>query len=218
MPESSVELQRESSEAPEGSLLTPSEPPKLGMRSTRRSILHRYFVEPLSSAMNPPWFDARGAAIGLAIGFGCPIGAQMVALGLLRTVLRFNLPAAFAFTWVNNPLTVIPMYYGYYYFGSLCLGKPPLLTPEAFKALMHPLLKTSYFWSAFQCFLSIGWEFLARWSVTAALVSAASAALGYVSVYRFQKIRCLRRAKQIGMSYERLLEALEERVRARHRT
>jgi uncharacterized protein (DUF2062 family) len=177
-------------------------------------LLNRHFLEPFSS-VNPPWFDARGAAVGLAIGFGCPVGAQMVTLGLLRTVFKFNLPAAFAFTWVNNPLTVIPMYYAYYYFGSLCLGQPPLLTPEALKGLMHPILKMGYFWSAFHGFVSIGWEFLTRWSVMAALVAFVSATLGYFSVYRLQKGRCLRRAREIGMSYERLVEALENRVKAK---
>ncbi len=194
---------------------TSRETPRLESSRTRKGILYRYFVEPLSSARNPPWFDARGAAVGLAIGFGCPVGMQMVGLGVLRSLFRFNLPVAFAFTWVNNPLTLIPLYYGYYYFGSLCLGKPPLVTPEAFTDLMHPVLKTSYFWTAFQCFVSLGWEFLARWSVMAALVSTVSAILGYVLVYRVQKIRCLRRAKEIGMSYERLVEALEKRVGAR---
>jgi len=180
---------------------------------TRRGILHKYFIEPLSASRNPPWFDARGAAVGLAIGFGCPVGIQTVGLALLRGLFRFNLPVAFAFTWVNNPFTMIQMYYGYYYFGSFCLGKPPSITPEAFSALMHSVLKASYFWLTFQYFVSVGWEFLARWSITATLVAAASAAVGYFSVYRFQKNRCLRRAKQIGISYERLVETLEKKGR-----
>ena len=217
MAESTAELKRKSPEAAVLLGQAPSEPPRLETGRARSSILHRYFIEPLSSARNPPWFDARGAAVGLAVGFGCPVGIQMVGLGLLRTLFRFNLPVAFAFTWVNNPLTLIPMYYGYYYFGSLCLGKPPEVTLEAFEDLMHPVLKASYFWTAFQCFVSLGWEFLARWSIIAALVSAASAVVGYVSVYRVQKIRCLRRAKQIGVSYERLVEALEKRMGAKPR-
>ena len=42
----------------------------------RGGVLRKYFLAPLLSSSNPPWFDARGIAAGLAIGFGIPVGAR----------------------------------------------------------------------------------------------------------------------------------------------
>ena len=89
-----------------------------------RTWVRKYFLEGFVGSMNPPWFDARGIAVGLAVGFGVPLGGQIVVLALLRTLFRFNSVVAFAFTWVNNPFSIIPLYYGYYYFGARLLNRP----------------------------------------------------------------------------------------------
>jgi uncharacterized protein (DUF2062 family) len=173
-----------------------------------RGIFYSRFIQPLVSSRNPPWFDARGVAVGLAIGFGVPVGIQMIVLGLLRLIFRFNAVIAFAFTWVNNPLTLIPMYYAYYCLGSLLLGRPSVMGLEAFRDLLRPLLTTSYFWEALRSYISLGEEIITRWSVTAVLVSMVSATVGYVAAYRVQRDRCIRRAERIGLTYENLLKDL----------
>jgi len=171
--------------------------------------LARYLIRPLSGSQNPPWFDARGIAIGLAIGFGLPVGTQIAALGILRAAFRFNVLAAFAFTWVNNPLTIIPMYYGYYYFGSLILGKPVALTAEAFRALMAPIINSGYAWDSLYAFTYLGGEILVRWAVAAAIVGTVSGVLGYLVGLHIQKGHCRRRARELGLTYEKLLQDLE---------
>lgn len=172
-------------------------------------IVRRYFVKPLVGSTSPPWFDARGVAVGLAVGFGLPIGTQMLCLGVLRVIFRFNFLIAFAFTWVNNPITLLPMYYGYYCLGSVMLGKPVVMTPEAFRELMHPVMYAGHFWASIQAFAGLSLDVVARWAVSAATVGTASGILGYVLGYYAQRRRCLLRARRMGMSYEKLLNELE---------
>jgi len=163
--------------------------------------------------MNPPWFDARGIAVGLAVGFGVPVGAQMVVLGLLRSLFRFNLVVAFAFTWVNNPVTLLPMYYGYYYFGALVLDRPISLTGESFREMMGPIIHAHHFWHAIGQFISLGFDVLVCWSITAVTLAVTSAVLGYLIGLKVQQAHCMTKARQMGITYEKLLESLESSLR-----
>jgi hypothetical protein len=174
------------------------------------SIFRQYVIEPLVGSTNPPWFDARGIAVGLAVGFGVPVGAQLAVMGLLRAVFRYNTVIAFAFSWVNNPFTMIPMYYGYYYLGSLILGKPVALTGEMFQQMMVPIVHADHFWQAIHEFMYLGWDILVRWAVTSVILGVTSAALGYVIGLHVQKAQCKRKAEQMGVTYEKLVAKLEQ--------
>ncbi len=155
---------------------------------TRRKGLFG-FLEALVRSENPPWFDARGAAIGLMIGLGVPIGGQMIVLALLRLCFRFNALIAFAMTWINNPLSLLPLYYGYYYVGSLILDRPVAMSVEDFQALFRPILHAGYFWGSVHAFLLMSWDILKRWTVCAVIFSLVSGLLGYVVAHRIQKKR-----------------------------
>lgn len=177
------------------------------------NFFRKYFFDPFVSSNSPPWFDARGIAVGLFVGFGIPIGAQLIFLGVLRSLFRFNMLMAFAFTWVNNPISLIPMYYGYYYLGSLVLGKPPVMTASAFQELMTPVIHADYFWQAAQSFLYLGWDFVVRWTVMAVIIGLTTGAAGYTIGYYIQTEHCRRKAARMGITYEKLLKELERRVR-----
>ena len=177
-----------------------------------RGKFRKYFVEPFTSSRNPPWFDARGVAIGLVIGFGIPVGTQMMLLGLLRLLFRFNAIIAFAFTWVNNPVSIIPMYYGYYCLGSLLLGRQVIMSAEDFRTLMQPILHAEYFWRSVQAFVYLGWDIVVRWSIAALTVSATCGLIGYVVSYRLWMRRCRRKAQHLGITYEKLVSELEGSV------
>lgn len=74
----------------------------------------------------------RGVALGLAIGifFGLLIPvAQMPLSAAAAVLLRANLPAAVVSTFVTNPVTVAPLYYGAWKLGSLVLGEPAQAAP-----------------------------------------------------------------------------------------
>lgn len=187
--------------------------PRIKMRSRLWGLVRQYFIEPFTASTNPPWFDARGVAVGLAVGFGVPVGAQVAAMALLRAIFRYNTIVAFAFSWVNNPFTMIPMYYAYYYVGSLVLGRPVAMTGSMFREMMDPIVNAHNFLHSIQEFSYLGWDILVRWSVTAAILASTSAILGHVVGLRLQKARCRRRAHQMGLTYEKLVARLEQSIR-----
>lgn len=179
---------------------------------TRRKGLFG-FAESLVRSENPPWFDARGAALGLIIGFGVPIGAQMIILAVLRFCFRFNAVLAFALTWVNNPLSLLPMYYGYYYLGSLILGRNPAMGLQDFRMLMQPILHAGYFWNSVQAFLLLSCDILVRWALAAALVAMVTGFVGYVVTYRIQSTRLKKRAREMGIAYTMLVNRMEAAIK-----
>lgn len=184
----------------------------------RGGVLHKYFLAPLLSSSNPPWFDARGIAAGLAIGFGIPVGAQMLCLGIARLLIRFNTLTAFAFTWVNNPITLIPMYYGYYYLGSLILGRSEMMTLEGFHQLMDPVTQSGYFWQSLRAFGLLGADIVLRWAAAAVIVAILSGILGYAVGYFVQSRRCIWKARRMGISYQKLVAELDKSVEKRNET
>jgi len=151
-------------------------------------------------------------AVGLVVGFGLPVGTQMLLLGLLRILFRFNSLVAFAFTWVNNPVTLLPMYYGYYYLGSILLGEPVVMTPEAFRDLIHPIVHAGHFWDSVQAFARLSADVITRWSISAVIVASVSGILGYLTAYHALRRRCLLRARRMGTSYEKLLTDMEQNL------
>ena len=54
---------------------------------------------------------ARGVAVGLLIGLTPTVGIQTPLLLAASLLFRANFPAAFMASWVNNPLTVAPLYF-----------------------------------------------------------------------------------------------------------
>ena len=64
---------------------------------------------------------AMGVAIGLFIGFLLPV-AQILLAAAAAVVLRANVPIAAAGTFVTNPFTVPPIYYGAYQLGTWATG------------------------------------------------------------------------------------------------
>jgi len=83
-------------------------------------------------------FSRKGIAMGVAVGifFGLlvPI-AQMPLSAAAAVLLRANLPMAVASTFVTNPVTFGPVYYGAYRLGKVVLGEPRITEIEAMAAL-----------------------------------------------------------------------------------
>ena len=67
---------------------------------------------------------ALGVALGVFFGMLVPI-AQIPASAIAAVVLRANLPAAAASTFVSNPITFAPVYYLAYQLGNVVLGNEP---------------------------------------------------------------------------------------------
>jgi len=70
---------------------------------------------------------SRGVAIGAFLAVLLPAGQIPLAL-LAGLVLRANLVAAVAATFISNPLSFGPLYYTAYHLGAALLGRPAQLT------------------------------------------------------------------------------------------
>ena len=70
-------------------------------------------------------FNRRSVANAFALGFFAmwvPVPAQMIIVAILAIPCRANLPLGIALVWITNPVTVPPMFFGAYLFGSWLLG------------------------------------------------------------------------------------------------
>ncbi len=182
---------------------------KIKIWETFRRWFRKLFIEPLVYSKCPPWYDARAVSLGLVTGLLIPVGGHLVTLTVLRVVFRFNYLVAFAFTFISNPIDMIPLYYAYYYLGSLILGKTVALDYAVFEKFMHPVLDKAYFWEIFGAIVQLGHELLIRWVTAAVIVSTIFGSTGYVLTYKIQKKRCKRAAENLGQKYEQYLRELE---------
>ncbi len=94
----------------------------------KRMMRYRLFV-PLQRGWKLPQYTARGVAVGMFWAMTPLVGIQM-PLTLVTWLLvhrlfkwEFNLLVAFAWTWVSNVFTMLPMYYAFYLTGQVMLGR-----------------------------------------------------------------------------------------------
>ena len=67
----------------------------------------------------------RSARAAVAVGLFCamlPIPVQMLLAAFLAISLRAHLPLTIALVWLNNPITIAPIFYAGYKTGSWMLG------------------------------------------------------------------------------------------------
>lgn len=94
------------------------------------ALLRHRWLRPLWPHLHHPslWRASRrglamGMALGLFFGFLVPVG-QIPVAAAASILMRANLPMAVASTFVTNPVTVAPIYYGAYRLGQAMLGTP----------------------------------------------------------------------------------------------
>lgn len=84
---------------------------------------------------------ALGTALGVFFSLSLPF-AHMAAGGIAAVALRANVVAAVASTWVVNPVTMGPIYYGAYRIGHRIVGSTPadplVAPPDADAAAVAP--------------------------------------------------------------------------------
>lgn len=184
--------------------------PVRGFLQRAGDLAYRKILEPLVLSRNPPWFDARGVAFGLMVGFGIPMGIHTVVLALVRCVARFNFVVSMGVAAVVNPLTIVPLYYGYYCLGSHLLGQPAELDRELFATMMHPIVSKGHSWEAIHAFSKLSGAILTRWVAAAAVVASLLGIISYMITEKIQDKRCRKAAKKMGMSYRAYLQRLEK--------
>lgn len=106
-----------------------------GVRRRSRSAIERLrrlirykLIIPVFRSPHPPEYTARGVAIGVLWGLTPLMGFQTA--GILSTWLLIrtltgrdsSVVQALIWVWVNNPITMIPMYYVFYVTGLWMTG------------------------------------------------------------------------------------------------
>jgi uncharacterized protein (DUF2062 family) len=97
---------------------------------------------PMVRSPHPPEYTARGVAIGVFWGVTPFLGLQTLFMlatwQAMKHLLRkdASIVQALVWAWINNPLTMIPMYYAFYLTGLRLMGHAvPFGGYEAFAAL-----------------------------------------------------------------------------------
>ena len=98
-----------------------------GWRTSLERATRYHLIVPLRRSRHPPEHTARGVAAGVFWGVLPILGLQTVAIVLTWTLARrtrwdLSLVQALAWQWVNNPLTMVPLYYLFYTTGHLMAG------------------------------------------------------------------------------------------------
>ncbi len=95
----------------------------------RLKRMARYrLVMPLKRSRHSPGYVARSVSVGLFWAMTPTIGVQMAMVLVHWLAVRkigrweFNVIHAWAWTWVTNVATVLPVYYSFYVTGQLLLG------------------------------------------------------------------------------------------------
>ena len=65
---------------------------------------------------------ARGIAVGVFVGLTPTVGIQTILMLIGCVAIRGNFPAAFAVSWVSNPITLAPLYFGFNELGEAVFG------------------------------------------------------------------------------------------------
>ncbi|MFK7159940.1 DUF2062 domain-containing protein [Marinospirillum sp. MEB164] len=116
---------------------------------------------------------AGAFSIGLFFAF-MPMPFQMIPAALLATFFRVNLPIAVGLVWVSNPLTMPPMLYASYLFGSWLLDLPAHAPTdnmwewihERFSHIWQPLLLGSVIFGGLAALIShLAVRLIWRWHV-----------------------------------------------------
>lgn len=88
------------------------------------------FLQPFRTLLEDPVYwslNRRSVTRAFAIGlFICcsPLPLHPVIAALAALALRINVPVAIATVFVNNPITMVPIYFVAYWLGSFLLGMP----------------------------------------------------------------------------------------------
>ncbi|MGB7406241.1 MAG: DUF2062 domain-containing protein [Pacificimonas sp.] len=147
---------------------------------TRKQLAGNRLLRPFARYLGDPnvWhFNrhsvARGAALGLFLGFAIPIGFQIVVAALIAVSSRANIAVAALFTSVSNPVTVVPIYFASLKVGDWLLGRETTISGSDSQILAViqdapvPMILGTIFFATISAaigFLTI--HFLWRWWIT----------------------------------------------------
>ena len=123
---------------------------------------------------------AKAFAIGLFCAF-LPIPGHTILVAILSMMLSANILLSILVVWVNNPITMLPIYYFTYKIGASIIGIE--IDPEfefSFGYMMD----------------NLGSATLAMW-IGGLITSIVASTLGYFSIISIYKYKALKRIKRL---------------------
>lgn len=93
-----------------------------------KRLIRFRLIMPALRGNHPPEYTARGIMIGIVCGMMPMVGQSWVVLAVWIVGRRlfnwgFSPILGMLWTWVSNPLTAVPMFYGFYVTGQIMLGR-----------------------------------------------------------------------------------------------
>ncbi|MEZ6196473.1 MAG: DUF2062 domain-containing protein [Planctomycetota bacterium] len=152
------------STAPESTVpaVAPSPPRSVWRRAWDMSfgwvgrLVYERILRPVLGINDSPHSIALGTTLGVFVALTPTVGVQMPIVFLLCSIARGNRVAGLAMCWISNPVTTLPMYYGYYRLGLGILGGEAV-GYEDVKRILDPGEDAS-FWTAFIDLIEqLGW-------------------------------------------------------------
>lgn len=180
------------------------------------SYVYRRLILPFVESTAPIHAVCWGASIGMFLALTPTVGLQMYSVTMIWVVarygfrLRFNLPIALAITWITNPVTLLPFYYGFLKTGNWALEYwgviPQVSTYQDFLAVLETI-KLANEYSEFReqfvngilaLFWQFGWPMVVGsvfWAIPAAALTYPAT---YVALTHYRRLQ----AAMEGISYE----------------
>lgn len=84
--------------------------------------LYNRLVRPIFTINDTPHAIALGVSLGVFLGLTPTVGFQIILVLAIGTLIRANRIIGVLLTWISNPITFLPMYYAYYWFGGKLMG------------------------------------------------------------------------------------------------
>jgi uncharacterized protein (DUF2062 family) len=103
--------------------------PTRGARERAQRLVRYRLIVPMLRSRQGMEVTARGVGLGVFWAFTPTLGIQTVAIlvtwSILRKAFRWDssLVQTLAWTWLNNPLTIVPIYYLCFVTGHVLLGQ-----------------------------------------------------------------------------------------------
>ena len=177
--------------------------------------IHIHLIQPFLESHAPVNLVARGASVGMLVGFTPTVGVQMYIVVVIWAIsrylfrFRFNLPIAVALVWLSNPVTMVPLYFMFLITGDWILEMMGWFAVERdfdhFKVLLMnggPDVPQGLWNRVVHGFLLLFWEFGWPMAIGSILWAVPSAILAYPVVqYMLHRTRRVMAEKE-GITYQ----------------
>ncbi|MDX6613429.1 MAG: uncharacterized protein QOD75_2615 [Blastocatellia bacterium] len=148
---------------------------------------------------DPPERTALAFSIGVFITFSPFIGLHTIIATILAFLFRLNKIAIYTGTYINNPLTLVPIIVVSYGLGALILGRSPQIPPEGMELLQNPHPLTGSYYR--QLFTS-SWYLVEPFAIGGALLSVVCSLVSYPLTLRWLREHRRKKAEKRKLAGE----------------